>query len=56
MLVGGVTSWDDANSVLAAGRCDLVAVARTHLYDPYFTHHAAAEQGQRLPWPKQYPL
>ncbi len=56
MLVGGVTSWDDANSVLAAGRADLVAIARAHLYDPYFTHHAAVEQGVALPWPRQYPL
>ncbi len=54
MLVGGVTTWDDANSVLAAGRADLVAIARAHLYDPYFTHHAAAEQGVPLPWPQQY--
>jgi anthraniloyl-CoA monooxygenase len=56
MLVGGVTSWDDANSVLAAGRCDLVAIGRAHLRDPYFVHHAALEQQVHLPWPIQYPL
>jgi anthraniloyl-CoA monooxygenase len=56
MLVGGVSSWDDANSVLAAGRCDLVAIGRAHLADPYFVHHAAAAQGVKLPWPRQYPL
>jgi anthraniloyl-CoA monooxygenase len=54
MLVGGVTSWDDANSVLAAERCDLVAIARAHLDDAYFTHHAASAQGVALPWPRPY--
>ena len=56
MTVGAVSTWDDVNSILAAGRADLVVLARAHLYDPYFTRHAAAEQGQVLDWPMQYPL
>jgi anthraniloyl-CoA monooxygenase len=54
ITVGGVSTWDDVNSVIAAGRADLVAIARHHLYDPYFTHHAATEQGFAQPWPEPY--
>jgi anthraniloyl-CoA monooxygenase len=54
MTVGGLASWDDANSVLAAGRADLCVIARGHLFDPYWTHHAASDQALELPWPKQY--
>jgi anthraniloyl-CoA monooxygenase len=54
MTVGGIASYDDANSILAAGRADLCVVARGHLYDPYWTRHAAYEQGWDLPWPDQY--
>jgi anthraniloyl-CoA monooxygenase len=56
MTVGGVSSHGDLNSVLAAGRADLCAIARAHLFDPYWTRHAAFEQGYDLPWPSQYPL
>ncbi|MCA9547329.1 MAG: bifunctional salicylyl-CoA 5-hydroxylase/oxidoreductase, partial [Myxococcales bacterium] len=54
MTVGGVTSHADANSALAAGRADLVALARAHLEDPYWTRHAARDQGVDPRWPKQY--
>jgi anthraniloyl-CoA monooxygenase len=54
MTVGGVASWGDVNSILAAGRADLCVLARAHLYDPYWTRHAAREQGLELPWPDQY--
>ncbi len=54
MTVGNVSSWGDANAILAAGRADLVVIARGHLYDPYWTRHAAHEQGFELPWPPQY--
>jgi anthraniloyl-CoA monooxygenase len=54
MAVGGVHGWDDANTLLAAGRADLVGLAREHLYDPYFTRHAAVGQGAPLPWPVPY--
>ncbi len=54
MTVGGIASYDDVNSILAAGRADLCALARGHLYDPYWTRRAAYEQGWDLPWPDQY--
>ena len=56
MTVGNISSWTDINSVLAAGRADLCLMARMHLYDPYFTRHAAYEQGHVLDWPIQYDL
>ena len=54
MTVGGIAAYDDVNSILAAGRADLCVLARGHLYDPYWTRHAAYEQGWDLPWPDQY--
>ncbi|MEV6007001.1 FAD-dependent monooxygenase [Streptomyces sp. NPDC051976] len=54
VAVGAISSYDDANSILLAGRADLVAVGRAHLYDPLWTLHAAAEQGYTGPgvsWP-----
>ncbi len=55
MTVGGVMSPDHVNSVLAAGRADLCAVARAHLSDPYFTLRAGAQYGYDEPaWPVQY--
>ncbi len=44
IAVGAISSYDDVNSILLAGRADLCAVGRTHLYDPHWTLHAAAEQ------------
>jgi anthraniloyl-CoA monooxygenase len=54
MTVGNIASWADVNSIIAAGRADLCVLARAHLYDPYWTRHAAYEQGYELPWPDQY--
>jgi len=54
MTVGNVASYADVNSIIAAGRADLCVLARAHLYDPYWTRHAAYEQGYDLPWPDQY--
>ncbi|HEY3064562.1 MAG TPA: bifunctional salicylyl-CoA 5-hydroxylase/oxidoreductase [Methylomirabilota bacterium] len=54
MTVGGISSYADVNSIVAAGRADLCVLARAHLYDPYWTRHAAYEQGYELPWPDQY--
>ncbi len=54
MTVGAIQNWDHINTLLASGRADLCALARPHLFDPYFTLHAAAEQGVNLPWPPQY--
>ncbi|MFI8091905.1 bifunctional salicylyl-CoA 5-hydroxylase/oxidoreductase [Streptomyces sp. NPDC086080] len=57
IAVGAISSWDDVNSLLLAGRTDLCALARPHLYDPHWTLHAAAEQGYEGPgvvWPAPY--
>jgi anthraniloyl-CoA monooxygenase len=54
MTVGNISSYADVNSILVAGRADLCVLARAHLYDPYWTRHAAHEQGYPLPWPDQY--
>ncbi|MER6969928.1 bifunctional salicylyl-CoA 5-hydroxylase/oxidoreductase [Nocardioides sp. NPDC000445] len=45
IAVGAISSYDDVNSILLAGRADLCALGRTHLFDPSWTLHAAAEQG-----------
>jgi anthraniloyl-CoA monooxygenase len=45
---------DHVNTIIAAGRADLCALARPHLADPFWTLHAAAEQGHGVPWPKPY--
>ncbi|WP_344089578.1 bifunctional salicylyl-CoA 5-hydroxylase/oxidoreductase, partial [Streptomyces stramineus] len=57
IAVGAISSWDDVNSLILAGRADLCALARPHLYDPHWTLHAAAEQGCAgpcAPWPGPY--
>ncbi|RVU39455.1 bifunctional salicylyl-CoA 5-hydroxylase/oxidoreductase [Hwanghaeella grinnelliae] len=55
MAVGNIFEVDHVNSILAAGRADLCCLARPHLADPYWTLHAAAEQGyQGAAWPNQY--
>ncbi|MHC5903626.1 bifunctional salicylyl-CoA 5-hydroxylase/oxidoreductase [Streptomyces sp. S6] len=57
IAVGAISSWDDVNSLLLAGRSDLCALGRPHLYDPNWTLHAAAEQGYEGPgvvWVPQY--
>jgi anthraniloyl-CoA monooxygenase len=41
----------DVNTILAAGRADLCMLARAHLYDPYWTRHAAYTLGWDLEWP-----
>ncbi len=55
MTVGAVTTPDQVNTLIAAGRADLVALARPHLANPYFTLQASAWY-QHMPqhWPKQY--
>src|SRR5690606_523388 len=54
MAVGNISSFTDVNTILAAGRADLCLLARAHLWDPYWTRHAAYEMGYDLPWPPQY--
>ncbi len=55
MAVGNITEPDHLNSIIAAGRADLCALARPHLSDPHFALHAAADLGYHdQAWPKQY--
>jgi anthraniloyl-CoA monooxygenase len=55
MAVGNIYEADHVNSIIAAGRADLCALARPHLSDPYWTLHRAAElRYDDVPWPKQY--
>ncbi len=50
MAVGNITDPDQANAILAAGRADLVALARPHLIDPMWTLRAAAAAGYQVQW------
>ncbi|WP_156909313.1 bifunctional salicylyl-CoA 5-hydroxylase/oxidoreductase [Ottowia thiooxydans] len=55
MAVGAISEADHANSIIAAGRADLCAVARPHLADPAWTLHEAAKlQSRAVTWPKAY--
>ncbi len=55
MAVGNIYEPDHVNSILMAGRADLVCLARPHLADPYWTLHAAAKLGDRgVTWPNPY--
>ena len=55
MAVGAISEADHANSIIAAGRADLCAVARPHLANPAWTLTEAAKIGYtQLAWPKQY--
>ena len=55
MAVGNIYEADHANSILMAGRADLVCIGRPHLADPYWTLHAATGIGDRLAdWPLPY--
>ena len=55
MAVGNIYEPDHVNSILMAGRADLVCLARPHLADPYWTLHAAARLGDRgEAWPAPY--
>ena len=55
MAVGNIYEADHANSILLAGRADLVAVGRPHLADPYWTLHQGSKIGDRdATWPLPY--
>ena len=49
IAVGAISSYDDVNTIILAGRADLCALARPHLWDPHWTLHAAADQGVDMP-------
>jgi len=54
IAVGAISGYDDVNSIILAGRADLCALGRAHLYDPAWTLHAAADQGVAMRWPVQF--
>ena len=55
MAVGAISESDQVNSIIAAGRADLCAIARPHLADPAWTLHEAAKmQSRHVVWPKPY--
>ena len=55
MAVGNIYEHDHVNSILMAGRADLVCLARPHLADPYWTLHAAVALGDSdVAWPLPY--
>ncbi|MDQ6688548.1 MAG: FAD-dependent monooxygenase, partial [Actinomycetota bacterium] len=57
IAVGVISSFDDVNSILLAGRADLCALGRVHLYDPSWTLHAALDQdydGPGAAWPQPW--
>jgi anthraniloyl-CoA monooxygenase len=55
IAVGAISSYDDVNTIILAGRADLCALARPHIYDPHWTLHAAAEQDyDGVEWVPQY--
>ena len=55
MAVGNIYEPDHVNSILLAGRADLVCLARPHLADPYWTLHAGVDlKDTNVPWPNPY--
>jgi len=55
IAVGAISEADHVNSIIAAGRADLCAIARPHLANPSWTLLEAAKMGYHdLPWPRQY--
>lgn len=56
MTVGAITEPAQVNTILHTRRADLVAIGRSHLWNPYFCHQAAAWYGSRndAMWPRQY--
>ena len=55
IAVGNITTADQINTIVAAGRADLCALARPHLTNPHFTLVASAEYGYDAQvWPSPY--
>ena len=55
IAVGAISESDQVNSIIAAGRADLCAIARPHLADPAWTLHEAAKmQSKAVVWPQPY--
>ncbi|MDN0076415.1 NADH:flavin oxidoreductase/NADH oxidase [Crenobacter sp. SG2303] len=54
VAVGLITGYEQAEAIVATGDADMVALARTMLYDPRWPWHAAAELGGQVRAPSQY--
>lgn len=54
IAVGLITQAEQAEKILADGDADMIALARTILYDPHWPWHAAAALGAQVDAPKQY--
>jgi anthraniloyl-CoA monooxygenase len=55
IAVGNITTADQVNTIVTAGRADLVALARPHLTNPHFTLDASAQYGHTAQrWPLPY--
>jgi anthraniloyl-CoA monooxygenase len=55
MAVGAILGPDHVNTILAAGRADLCALARPHLVNPHITLEASIDYGfPDQVWPRQY--
>jgi len=54
VAVGLITCFDQAEAIVGTGDADVVALARTILYDPRWPWHAAAHFGAKVRAPKQY--
>jgi 2,4-dienoyl-CoA reductase-like NADH-dependent reductase (Old Yellow Enzyme family) len=54
VAVGLITDFEQAEAIVGTGDADLIALARTILYDPRWPWHAAAHLGGKVKAPKQY--
>ncbi|MDB5688213.1 MAG: NADH:flavin oxidoreductase/NADH oxidase [Sphingomonas bacterium] len=54
IAVGLISDFDQAEAIVGTGDADLIALARTILYDPRWPWHAAAHLGARVKAPDQY--
>jgi 2,4-dienoyl-CoA reductase-like NADH-dependent reductase (Old Yellow Enzyme family) len=54
VAVGLITGFEQAEAIVATGDADMIALARTILYDPRWPWHAAAELGAKIRVPSQY--
>jgi len=54
IAVGLITDYDQAEAIIGTGDADMVALARTILYDPRWPWHAAAHLGAQVKAPPQY--
>ena len=54
VAVGLITEFEQAEAIVGTGDADLIALARTILYDPRWPWHAAAHFGAQVQGPPQY--